>query len=270
MSLSDLLAYGWLWVKPSEDRKVMPNKMYDRIDLVQLRKISFKLAQRDPAWFPRLFEPTTLGIRTWEYGVMLKHVSFRGKTVLDVGPGNSRLPKNLSKMGAKVTMLDMDEPLEKTEIKKDKNLRFVLGDMTKISFKDNLFDRVICISAIEHVDMKSGGKFFDLSEYLNRALQAIREMARVTKKGGVFDLTTDFYLPEQKTDKWSESTDKIHGAFPWTYIDKFAEEIEKSGIKLNSKVESDEEILRGNTNKAIYRGRYFTTVAFMGSKTDKQ
>lgn len=267
MGVGKLLEYCWYWIKPSPKKSLKPNKMYDVNDLAILRKISLRLGKIDPAWFPRLFEPTTMGIRTWEYGMLLSSTTFRKKTVLDAGSGNSRLPRYLGHLGAKVTMLDMDEPLEETEVKRDKNLRFVLGDMTKLEFADNKFDRVICISAIEHVDMKSGGKYFSQKEYEARALQAIKELIRVTKRGGVFYLTTDFYLPSQKTDKWVGSVGQIRGAFPWKNIEMFVEEMEKCGVKISNKEEFDENLLLKNPRKANYRGRYFTTIAFRGIKS---
>jgi ubiquinone/menaquinone biosynthesis C-methylase UbiE len=262
-----MLEYSWLWIKPGCKKKISANKMFDLGDFAALSKISTRLGRLDPAWFPRLFEPTTKGIRTWEYGLLLSDTTFRKKTVLDAGSGNSRLPLFLSRLGARVMMLDMDEPLEKTEIKRERNLRFVLGDMTKLKFADNSFDRVICISAIEHVDMKGEGKFYEDKEYIKRALQSIKELARVTKVGGTFYLTTDFYLPEQKTDEWPGSTDKIHGGFAWKNLSIFANEIQKNGIKLLNSPEMSEKILRDSKRRANYRGRYFTTFAFKGIKS---
>lgn len=266
MSMPALLGYAWFWVKPGSKRKIKANKMYDLDDFPILRKTSYRLGKVDPVWFPRLFEPTTLGIRTWEYGLLLDGTTFRKKTVLDVGSGNSRLPLYLSKLGALVTMLDMENPLEPTVIKRDKNLKFVLGDMTKLRFSDNKFDRVICISAIEHVDMKLGG-FYSEDDYIKRALQSIKEMIRVTKVGGMFYLTTDFYLPEQKTDNWVGSVDQIRGAFPWRVVDLFVKEIEKSGVKLAGDLDIDEKTLRSSKKRANYRGRLFTTIAFKGIKS---
>lgn len=267
LTWGELIPYVWLWVKPSSSSRVTANKMYDRNDLSKMKRQLYGLGKTDPAWFPRLFEPTTLGIRSWEYGLLLSQNTFRNKTVLDAGCGNSRLPRYLSKIGAKITLLDMDNPLEETEKKKDKNLRFVLGDMTNLKFKDRTFDRVICISAIEHVDMKQDGGFYQAKEYNQRAMQAIRELARVTRKGGLFYLTTDFYLPNHKTDRWVGSTEKeIHGAFPWENINLFAKEMERNGIMLSTKLEAEEKTLRGDSGRANYRGRYFTTVAFMGKK----
>ena len=164
-------------------------------------------------------------------------------------------------------MVDMENPLEMTENKSGNNLHFVLGDMTKLVFLDNSFDVVVCISAIEHVDMKPGEKFYSAQEYRERAVKTIHELARVTKRGGVFYLTTDFYLPQQKTDKWPGSVDIIRGAFPWSYIKIFIEEITKAGIKLSSEPEYSEDLILKDINRANFRGRYFSTFAFMGIKS---
>ncbi|HOX96025.1 MAG TPA: class I SAM-dependent methyltransferase [Candidatus Woesebacteria bacterium] len=267
IGLLELGTYSWWWLRPSFEKEIRSNKMYDVSDLTYLRRINTNLGRVDPLWFPRLFEPSTKGIRAWEYGLLLDKTTFRKKTVLDAGVGNSRLPLYLSKRGAKITMLDMEEPLEQTSVKRDKNLRFVLGDMTALKFGDSSFDRVICISAIEHVDMKPAGQFYSEKEYIERAIKSIRELARVTKKGGVFYLTTDFYLPQQKTDKWPGSKEKIRGGFPWYCLEIFINEMKKGRIKLDNDPIVDKDFLLESKNRANYRGRYFTTFSFRGTKT---
>jgi SAM-dependent methyltransferase len=242
------------------------HKFFDRRDFSYLNKIIFRLGKDDPLWFPRLSEITTLGIRGWEYGLMFEHIDFKGKKVLDVGSGNSRLPAYLAKRGAKVTMLDMDHPLEETDIKGGGNLEFISGDMTEMKqIKNCSFDIVICISAIEHVDMKHNS-FYDDSEYERRALRSISEMARVLKKNGEFYLTTDFYLENQVTDKWPHSKDRIRGAFKMNSLKKFLDCLNSVGIKLKSKPVYKKETILNDRLRANYRGRFFSTFAFMGKK----
>jgi len=265
MTVPELFRYISFWFLKNKKDFIRANKFFDLNDFYHLKEIVFELGKNDPAWFPRLMEPTTLGIRGWEYGHLFYKTSFRNKKILDVGPGSSRLPKYLSDLGAKITMLDMEQPLEETKVKKADNLKFVLGDMTKMVFEDCCFDMVICISAIEHVDMK-GLKFYKKISYKKRALLAIKEMARVLKKGGVFYLTTDFYLKRQKTDKWPYSEDKIRGAFEMSFLKVMLETMKKSGIIFDTNPKTDYKILLREINRANYRGRYFSTFAFRGTK----
>lgn len=262
---ASLFRYLSFWFVPREVGPIEANKFFDLKDFYSLKNIIFKLGKKDPAWFPRLIEPTTLGIRGWEYGHLFYKSKFMDKKVLDVGPGSSRLPRFLAKLGAKVTMLDMEMPLEETRLKKAGNLKFVLGDMTKMSFADNSFDIVICISALEHVDMK-GTSFYKSKEYRRRALLAIKETVRVLKPGGRFYLTTDFYLKRQKKDNWIYSKDKIRGAFEIRFLKKMIKTMTISGIVFDSNPKYNAKVLLKNKNRANYRGRYFTTYAFLGKK----
>lgn len=263
----NLIDYLSFWIVPKKSKRLKANKFFDLNDFYLLKKIIFYLGKKDPAWFPRLIEPTTLGIRGWEYGHLFYKTKFSGKKILDVGPGSSRLPNFLAKQGGKITMLDMDKPLEVTKLKTASNLRFVLGDMTKMSFVDDKFDLVICISAIEHVDMKAHS-FYKRDEHKKRALLAIKEMIRVLKPGGTFYLTTDFYLKRQKDDKWVYSKDRIRGAFEISFLRKMIITMKKLGIVFDSKPEYSSKILIENKNRANYRGRYFTTYAFLGKKVE--
>ncbi|OGD83679.1 hypothetical protein A2572_01510 [Candidatus Collierbacteria bacterium RIFOXYD1_FULL_40_9] len=263
----ELLNYLSYWLLPGKVKTLKANKFFDLKDFYLLKKIIFNLGKKDPAWFPRLIEPSTLGIRGWEYGHLFLKTKFAGKKILDVGPGSSRLPRFLADLGAKVTMLDMDKPLEATKLKKASNLKFVLGDMTKMNFSNNSFDIVICISAIEHVDMK-GVSFYKSKEYKRRALLAIKEMVRVLKPDGTFYLTTDFYLKQQQGDKWKYSKNKIRGAFEIGFLKKMISSMNGAGIVFDSKPEYGTKLLVNGVNRANYRGRYFTTYAFSGKKAE--
>lgn len=264
MRMSSLLLYLIHWVTPRSFRP-KANKFYDVRDFSYLRKILLKLGQNDPLWFPRLIEPTTKGIRGWEYGLMFDKIKFRRKKVLDLGAGNSRLPRYLSQIGSKVTMVDINHPLEVTEVKKSKNLKFVIGDMTNLSFKSNSFDVVVCISAIEHVDMKGGG-YYGSHEYNSRALSSIKEMIRVLKSGGDFYLTTDFYDKRQKVDGWVFSGKVIRGAFELNVLKEMVKVIKESGVLLDSEPDVDPGVLLSDKLRSNYRGRYFSTFAFRGKK----
>ncbi|MBU4210027.1 class I SAM-dependent methyltransferase [Patescibacteria group bacterium] len=336
-----LLRYGWEWIRPKWINKngreiswrliLFPNsevrrflhfgrndkinkfsRIFDLRDIGRVRKEVLKLGKFDPLWFARIFEPETKGIRAWEYGMLLNYFKKKNKKILDIGSGGSLLPDFLASSGAKVTSIDIEKPMEKRPVfakgydeakeKKLAKVEFVVGDMTKLPFKKNSFDAVICISAIEHLDTKMEGGFYSKKEYWNRTIRALREMARVTKKNGLFYLTTDFYLKRQKTDNWSDLNKlmnkddfdydgillrqladqddgvkrqgdgvkrqgdgvKIRGAYEWKRLKMFLSELNKAELKIKTDVDKYKKLLMKDKNRSNYRGRYFTTVAFVG------
>ncbi len=264
LSFWQLCRYLYFWCLPRKNRP-KANKFFDIRDFGYFREPLFKLGKREPLWFPRLMEPSTLGIRGWEYSLMFDKIKFNKRSVLDVGPGSSRLAGFLAKSGASVTMLDINKPLEITDFKRGKGLKFVLGDMTKMDFKDNLFDCVICISALEHIDMNGDG-FFSEAEYFQRCILALKEMMRVLKPGGDFYLTTEFYLNRQKTDRWVYSDKQIRGAFKIEYLEKMLKVLTDSGLIFDSAPETSPEILLNDPNRANFRGRYISTYSIRGKK----
>lgn len=253
-----LVSYGWQWVRPAifKKRKII-SRFYNLNEIAEVRSEVIEMGKRYPLWWPRVFEPETLGIRSWEYGNLLKSIkdvgfSFKDKEILDIGTGGSLLPDYLVSMGAIVTCVDRDKALE--ERMYDENIKFIKGDMTKLPFRKQSFDLVLCISALEHLDMKNGYiKTYKKSEYQKRAIRAIKEMKRVTKKGGLLYLTTDFYKRRQKKDNWPLSKNSIKGAFEWKMISMF---------KTVLGVELDESKNVGHN----YRGNSFTTIAFWWRK----
>lgn len=264
ISRVELIKYLFCWINFGIKRP-KANKLFDRKDFGYLRKIIFKLGSQDPVWFPRLVEPSTFGLRGWEYGLLFDKIRFKNKKILDIGSGNSRLPAYLAHKGAEVTMLDMESPLEETVNRRAKNLKFVLGDMTHLKFKKNSFDIVLCISALEHVDMKTKG-FYGEKQYFDRAIEAIRGMIKVLKPGGDFYLTTEFYLPQQTSDRWVYSRDQIRGSFKFAYLPQMIKVLQDEGIKFDSTPEIDPKILELDPNRANFRGRYMSTFAFRGKK----
>jgi len=264
LKIGELFNFFIYWVSPFVNH-AHSNKFFDIRDFGYFKKIILKLGKNDPKWFPRLIEPSSRGLRGWEYSMLFDKIKFKNKKVLDVGSGNSRLPLYLAKIGANVTMLDMENPLEETIKKSGGKLKFVTGDMTQMTFENSKFDTVICISAIEHVDMKKAGYYVE-KEYINRAILAIKEMARVLKSNGDFYMTTEFYLKKQHTDKWEYSDKKIRGAFKFKYLKVFLHELNKAGIKLDSLPEASSKVLDLDPRRANFRGRYFSTFAFRGKK----
>lgn len=238
-----LFTYAWQWLRPVFGHRISANKLFQLSDIAVLRHYSYPLGKFNPEWFQRIFEPETLGIRVWEYGLLFHSINnFSGLNILDIGSGASLLPDYLASLGANVTSLDLPHPQELRPI--PFNHRHIVGTMTKLPFTKNSFDLIINISAIEHLDSWP------------KTQKTVAEMFRVLKPGGKIFLTTDFYLPRQTTDNWPNSSpNKIQAAYPFSRLSDFLKEFSRHGGKLNF----PQKFLPGQH----YRGRYFTTTAFL-------
>lgn len=102
--------------------------------------------------------------------------------VLDVGAGWSVLKFAVARRVAAVTCLELEEEsitkaratVERLQVR---NIDFVQGDACSLPFADESFDRVYCISVLEHIEHGRD--------------QALAEMCRVLKPGGVLLLSCD-------------------------------------------------------------------------------
>ena len=92
------------------------------------------------------------------------------------------------RMGNNVVKTDID-PKEGIHINECGRLNFKPEDARKLSFHNNSFDFVYCISVLEHI----------YCDYLS----AVKEMIRVTKTGGVIYIT--FPVAEIYTEEWLDS-----------------------------------------------------------------
>ena len=101
----------------------------------------------------------------------------KGKEVLDIGCGLGVFPSFLSDAGFKVTAVDYVPEMVQVAKKRmrDKPIQFRVADIYALPFPDNSFDYVTCF-----------GVFQNLSEPSN----ALKEMFRVLKPGGVMAMTT--------------------------------------------------------------------------------
>ncbi|OGH32481.1 MAG: hypothetical protein A2953_02845 [Candidatus Levybacteria bacterium RIFCSPLOWO2_01_FULL_36_54] len=94
--------------------------------------------------------------------------------ILDVGYGGGTFIPMLSRIGKKVYGIDTMPYPDKVHkiLKKEKvKAELVVGSIFKSPYKDNFFDRITCVSVLEHFRDKE----------INRA---VREMYRILKPGG--------------------------------------------------------------------------------------
>jgi SAM-dependent methyltransferase len=119
------------------------------------------------------------------YGLLLakivRGISNSKYRLLDAGCGNDELSVNIDVMGAERIGIDISLANIRSSKRVSKAADYVLADLTKLPFKDNSFNGVICINVIEHIEDKA---------------LASSELARATKKGGFFvGCTTSLVSP---------------------------------------------------------------------------
>lgn len=105
-----------------------------------------------------------------------------GERLLDVGAGAGRHAFEAARRGASVVAVDIDAAsLKDVAAVGDGGCTCVLGSALELPFGDGAFDRVIAAEVMEHVGDDRG---------------ALRELARVTRPGGVIAVTVPRWLPE--------------------------------------------------------------------------
>ena len=152
--------------------------------------------------------PENPGTRGWEYPWCIYHsgVLHGGFKILDAGCGGSDFPFYLSSLGNEVCGVDVQGSSQGGQFGIDRTLKEKWGvpldirveDIRKMSWEDNSFDRVFCISVLEHL------------ENANEIARAIAEMRRVVKWGGLIIITIDFLLEGTILPRWDYRKDIIH------------------------------------------------------------
>ncbi len=134
--------------------------------------------------------------RCWEYGWALRHGRFeRGLECLDAGCGQAPLLGELAARGCQAHGLDYLEE----EASKDAGygiprawiealagrVQYHHGSMFDAPFPDDSFDRITCLSVLEHVISPREPR---------RHEPCLRELRRILKPGGLLIVTVDFFL----------------------------------------------------------------------------
>jgi len=140
----------------------------------------------------------------WEYPWVLSTLQLEpGLSVLDAGCGRSPIQFALGHLGCDVVGIDPNEGVDWHGIDRslarrfDCPIRYRREGMESISFPDQTFDRVCCVSVIEHCRAEPVSD--DLAVPMNEAdrdLQArmMKEMLRVLKPGGLLVVTVDYAI----------------------------------------------------------------------------
>jgi ubiquinone/menaquinone biosynthesis C-methylase UbiE len=101
----------------------------------------------------------------------------RGEIILDTGCGTGVFTREIGETGARVVGLEISRPMLVRAALKNRGIPFlsVQGDMRRLPFVDDSFDKAVSITAIE---------------FIEAAGIAIEEMFRVTKPGGIVVVAT--------------------------------------------------------------------------------
>ena len=94
-----------------------------------------------------------------------------GQYILDAGCGTGIFTEYFLAAGAKIKGLDLSEPMLMRAAKKfkDKDFSYLPGDITRLPFENETFDKAISVTSIEFIE---DGK------------KAVDELFRVVKQGG--------------------------------------------------------------------------------------
>jgi len=182
------------------DREMI-NTFIDKRELEAFASAAEEMMAFDPYLRARLSDGDIDGLKVWEYGKLMSSIgSFRRLRVLDVGPGDSTFCLFMSKKGAQVITIDYPQPFapdkEGFRLKcRGNGVAVNCGTMSRMPYKDSVFDLVTCISTIEHLDTDQGWKPVPVGDFIAATEQSLQEMARVLRKGGYLYLTSDAYEP---------------------------------------------------------------------------
>lgn len=162
-------------------RKLNSPNRYLRISWKDLFIFSFILGLKSGKTRPLDF------FRAFEYPVAVNSTSLKsGTCILDVGSGSSILPSFLVSKGCNVYIVDIDKNAVKNQKtyarqfgKCHSQLFCVLGDITRLCFRDRSFHRILAISTLEHIRADGDSK-------------AVEEIARTLKDEGIAAISIPF------------------------------------------------------------------------------
>lgn len=152
------------------------------------------------------------------FNEMLPKENLKNKKFLEVGCGLGYFSNYANKLGAKVTGIDIGPNLVKINKKKTPKGIFRVASASDLPFKKETFDTVLSTEVIEHVDNQK---------------DALKEMCRVLKKGGILVITTPNRIFKPLFDFLSFTNIRpYHGNENWIYSWDMLKIMKKNGMVL--------------------------------------
>lgn len=142
----------------------------------------------------------------------------KGKKFLEIGCGLGYFSNKASRLGAKVSGIDIGPKLVAINKKLTPNGKFMVSSASKLSFKDESFDVVLSTEVIEHVENQKA---------------ALKEMSRVLKRNGILVITTPNRIFKPLFDflSWIRIR-PYHGNENWIYSWDMVRIMSQNGLKL--------------------------------------
>ncbi|MEM3113210.1 MAG: methyltransferase domain-containing protein [Candidatus Pacearchaeota archaeon] len=165
--------------------------------------------------------------------ILEEFISKDDKKVLDLGCGSGRNFISLKEAGFNGELYGVDFSQEMLKYAEENAKKFNIGftgeksKVGKLSFKDNFFDKVICIATLHCVELSEERK------------SAISEMYRVLKPKGKLLIT----VWNKNTKRWKNKPKEKHVSWKveegkvWRYYylydqEELIEDLEKTGFKI--------------------------------------
>lgn len=144
----------------------------------------------------------------------------KGKVVLDLGCGSGVQTKMLLDEGLEVLGLDISRNMIEQAKKKAPKAKYIVGDMTKLTFRANSFDGVWARASLLHIPKQ-------------KVETVLKNIAKVLKPQGIFYLALKEGEGEREIEQERYGR-KVNRFFSFFQEEEIAKLIEQSGFEVLS------------------------------------
>lgn len=187
--------------------------------------------------------------KRWEYPWAMQRAELEpGARVLDAGCGDSIFPVYLAAHGYRVTAVDLEFTADLGDLH-GVNAEYLRGDLTCLPLESRSYDRIFCISVIEHLPE-------------DQIPIAMQELRRVLRPGGRLLLTTDFY-EDADAELWYEGPGREPFPVDWGVFDSDRLErliLHAPGFDLEGELDLTADWSRIRPEMLEYHGYPYTSV----------